>query len=1032
MKKLFPLIAVLLTCRIMSNAQISEPVIKVYQKSFTTYGFSDPDPILPDAKIYPYYRFDGYTNTAEKKSWTVVELENKYIRVMILPEIGGKIWGAWEKSTGKPFIYYNQVVKFRDVAMRGPWTSGGIEANYGIIGHTPNCATPVDYKTEVKPDGSVSCYIGTLDLLTETYWTIEINLPKDQGSFTTRSFWHNSTSLEQSYYTWMNAGIKAAGNLQFIYPGTQYLGHNGEHADWNINAQNGRDISFYDKNDFGGYKSYHVFGKYTDFFGAFWHNDGFGMGRFALHDEKAGKKIWIWGLSPQGMIWDKLLTDTDGQYVEVQSGRLFNQASPGSTLTPFKHLGFSPASVETWTEHWFPVMNTQGFVIANPFGALNLRTRGGYLRIDFSPLQDMTEELTVSEGKNVLYSRTISFKTLSVFSDSLKFEGDPKNLIVTLGEKKLVYKTDPSYAVLKRPVDLPDDFEWNSVYGLATQAKEYIRQRFYLKAEQTLQACLAKDPHFVPALSDLSMLMIRNLEYGKALEYASHALKMNTYDPPGNYYYALANRALGNTIDAKDGFGIAALSAEFRSPSYLELSKLYFQENDLDNAMHYANKCLEVNSNNPDALQILTVIYRIRKDKAMAQASLDRLAQLNPLNHFIFFEQYRWQPTDENEKKLIASIQNELPGQSFLQLADWYLSLGQHQEGLEMLKLAPEDPMIYYWMAYATAQVGDSAFTELINKANALSAKLVFPFRERSAQILTWVMTQSNHWKPKYYAALIYNSRNNFERARELLKQCGNPDFAPFYATRATVCQDENFAADLQRAAALDPNEWRYGKLIINDALAKNNFTEALTAARQYHARLPKDFRISMLLAKALLSNQKFGECSDLLDKITILPYEGATDGRQLYREAWLMQAVQQIHSGRFTSALKLIERARKWPLNLGVGKPYDADIDVRLEEYMEAICFENTRRTSQAKLKWNAIIDNTPEQKNVNTLITALALKKSGRLTEGETLLKKWTTSQPEDPLAEWCWQAYRGEPKSSSVINDDENFRIIKALTQ
>jgi predicted Zn-dependent protease len=144
------------------------------------------------------------------------------------------------------------------------------------------------------------------------------------------------------------------------------------------------------------------------------------------------------------------------------------------------------------------------------------------------------------------------------------------------------------------------------------------------------------------------------------------------------------------------------------------------------------------------------------------------------------------------------------------------------------------------------------------------------------------------------------------------------------------------------------------------------------------------------------------------------------------------MQAVQQIHSGRFTSALKLIERARKWPLNLGVGKPYDADIDVRLEEYMEAICFENTRRTSQAKLKWNAIIDNTPEQKNVNTLITALALKKSGRLTEGETLLKKWTTSQPEDPLAEWCWQAYRGEPKSSSVINDDENFRIIKALTQ
>ena len=96
-------------------------------------------------RIYPYFRFDGYTDTPVDREWTVVELENDYLRVMILPEIGGKIWTAVEKSTGRSFIYDNHVVKFRDIAMRGPWTSGGIEPNYGIIGHTPNCATPVDY-----------------------------------------------------------------------------------------------------------------------------------------------------------------------------------------------------------------------------------------------------------------------------------------------------------------------------------------------------------------------------------------------------------------------------------------------------------------------------------------------------------------------------------------------------------------------------------------------------------------------------------------------------------------------------------------------------------------------------------------------------------------------------------------------------------------------------------------------------------------------------------------------------------------------
>src|SRR5690606_5560705 len=209
-------------------AQYKAATIKEGTQTFPTYGFSDPNPIPEFGRIYPYFRFDGYEHRATPKTWKTVELENEFIKVLILPEVGGKIWTAWDKSTGKPFLYYNQVVKFRNVAMRGPWTSGGIEANYGIIGHTPNCSTPVDYLTETKSDGSVSCYIGTLDLLTQTYWTIEINLPRDKAFFTTRSFWSNDTPLEQPYYTWMNVGMPSSGNLEFIYPGTYRIGHEGE------------------------------------------------------------------------------------------------------------------------------------------------------------------------------------------------------------------------------------------------------------------------------------------------------------------------------------------------------------------------------------------------------------------------------------------------------------------------------------------------------------------------------------------------------------------------------------------------------------------------------------------------------------------------------------------------------------------------------------------------------------------------------------------------------------------------------------
>lgn len=199
-----------------------------FKKTYLTYPFSDPDPIPSSKKIYPYFRFDGFSNQPVEREWKVVLLENDYISVQIMPEIGGKIWTATEKRTGKDFLYNNGVVKFRDIAMRGPWVSGGIEINYGVIGHTPNTATPVDYLVSNNSDGSVSCFVSTFDLLTRTRWLVEVKLEKDKAFFTTRSFWFNGSGVEQPYYTWMNGAIPEGKSLRFLYPGTHSIGHGGE------------------------------------------------------------------------------------------------------------------------------------------------------------------------------------------------------------------------------------------------------------------------------------------------------------------------------------------------------------------------------------------------------------------------------------------------------------------------------------------------------------------------------------------------------------------------------------------------------------------------------------------------------------------------------------------------------------------------------------------------------------------------------------------------------------------------------------
>ncbi|MEO5600720.1 MAG: DUF5107 domain-containing protein, partial [Cyclobacteriaceae bacterium] len=762
------------------------------------------------------------------------------------------------------------------------------------------------------------------------------------------------------------------------------------------------------------------------------HAENFGMARYSLRDEKAGKKIWIWGLSQQGMIWEKLLSDTDGQYVEIQSGRAFNQAADDSNSTPFKQLGFSPYSSDEWTEYWFPVKGTKGFVKANPYGALNLRQSKEYLKINFSPLQNINGEFKILEGEKLIYTKNVNLKTLNSFADSIAFQGDFNKITVTLGSTIMQYKTDPNDGLMRRPVKSPENFDWNSVSGLYTQGKEFIQQRYYPQAEEKLKAALEKDPNYLPALTDLSMVAYRNMDYEKSLALATHALSLDTYDPAANFYYGLANAKSGNITDAKDGFDIASISGSFRGAAYTELSKLYAGEQDYSTAVHYANKSVEVNSGNSDAYQLLALIHRINNEKEKALASLDKLKELTPLNHFIRYEKYRLEPSESSKAEFTENIRNEMPHETYLQLADWYLSVGQPKESIEILSLAPENPEVFYWMAYLNHKNQNGQATAYIEKANNLSPQLIFPFRSTSAEVLNWAVTQTQNWKPKYYLALIHWSRNDTVRAKALFSQCGEPDFPPFYAARAKLNQNDNYSGDLKQAASLDPNQWRYGKLLTDHYIEKQDYPKALATATEYHKRFPKDFRLNMLLAKTLLLNKQYKSTTDLLSQTTILPYEGATDGRQLYHESWLMQAISQTQATNYKAALASVSKARLWPANLGAGKPYEEDIDSRLENYMEAVIFRKTKDKEKAKNKLAEVArDPTTERHTINDLLTALALKQSNRENEGEKLLKGWLEKQPKNKMAQWAYEVYHGNV-SDIPGEADENWRILKEVVK
>lgn len=993
-----------------------------------TYPFSDPDPVAdPSDLFYPYFRFDGFSAKGTDRQWKVVSLENDYIKLTLFPEIGGKIWGAVDKTTGKEFIYNNHVVKFRDIAMRGPWTSGGIEFNFGIIGHAPTSSTPVDYVTRQKPDGSVSCYVSSYELVTRTLWTVEVNLPKDKAYFTTTTTWHNSSSIDQPYYQWMNAGYPAAGNVEFCYPGTNYIGHGGELHSFPLDEQ-GRDISWYEKNDFGNSKSYHIVGKYNDFYGAYWHDNDFGSIHHADYDEKLGMKIFLWGLSREGGIWEDLLTDTNGQYIELQSGRMYNQPASNSSLTPYKHTAFGPQATDRWTEYWFPVKGIKGVSKASRIGALNVLREDGFLKLYFSPLQKLSTTIKLYEGEKEMNSIPLNCGVLETWKDSIPLNKAVAagRLKVVVGEDLLVYSEVPSDNITSRPKQLPADFDWSSAYGLYTQGEQWMNQKVLDKAEKFLLASLEKDPYFVPALTDLASLYYRQGRYDEALARCKTALSINTYDGDVNYLYGLCNMALGNHTDAKDGFSVASYSPGVRSAAYEKLAEMYLMDRNWTKAEHYALRSKEFNQMNLSADHVLMVVYRKTNQPEKAKALIDPLLEDLPLYHAARFEQlYQGEGSGHPIDDLQSLIRNELPFETYMELAEWYESVGCTEEALSLLSCAGNYPIALYKQAYLLHQAGnDDESRGMLQRAGALSPAMVFPFRPSSLKALEWAKTVQPDWKIDYYEALIRWANQDKAKALELLENCGEADYAPFYLSRASLKEGESRLADLLKAEQIEMS-WRTGFALINHYLANNQWQKAVETGKKYTKKYPSNYYIGLKYAKALCETGQYQPCISLLSRMQVLPNEGSYAGRAVYREANLYRAMEQLSHKNYKQVVKSVETSKEWPENLGVGKPYDNMIDNRLEDYLEAKAAAGQGDSRKTSALLAAVADYTISRSHFESgnLLSALALRESGKVQEADHMVAAWSTDFPENRVVQWCTAIYRGEKEKAVGMLQSRN---------
>ncbi|MDO3629039.1 DUF5107 domain-containing protein [Mucilaginibacter sp. BT774] len=928
--------------------------IKEFEKEFKTYPFSDPNPVANPTNVYPYYRFDGFTNKPVQQKWKVVELENDFIKLWVMPKIGGKIWTAIDKKNNRPFIYQNDVIKFRDIAMRGPWTSGGLEANFGIIGHTPGVSNAVDYITKKNDDGSVSCIISLLDLLTQTRWNMEIRLPKNKAYFTTHVFWHNQTSLDQPYYSWMNLALKADDDLEYIEPGTNHLFHDGKSYEWPYDKEHNRDISFYKQNDFGGSQSYHITGTYSKYWGAFWQNDNYGMIHYANREDKVGKKIWIWGKARSGAIWDKLLNDNVGQYTELQSGRLYIQNAQESIYTPYKQFSFSPYQTDSWTEYWYPYGKTSGVAMADTSGVLNIKWGERSATVYFSSIRYIKDTLKVtdSEGKSIL-NKPVSLDPLQNLEETIHLNNGQQIGSIMLGSCEWSSK-DSTVKVLSRPTKPLEKLDYDSAYGLYIKGKYQADTRYYADAEVSIAKALKLDPALIPALAEMAMLQYRKMDYKSAFEYASKAISLDTYHGMANYYYALSALKLDKVYDAEDGFEVATLTDDYRAAALTELSKIKIRQQKFDEALSYASKSLVYNSENITALQLQYLAARLLQNKTQAIAAKERILSIDPLNHFIRFEEYLANKSTESKAAFTGFIRNEMPQQTYLDLAVWYHDLNLDNESATILKTAPQkDDELLYWMAWLHRN--DTDAKQRLAEAQNGNALLVFPFRPQSITVMQWAAKNTNDWKPDYYLALIYETTKDRSKAQQVINRITvAPDFAPYYVVRARLCDSSDKQSQLHyltKAAKIAPDDLRYIKYLTEFLIAQTQNAPALKTIEPFYNAHKDNYIAGMLYARCLMLNNRYSAAEKTLDQLQVLPYEGAKDGHKLYEQTKLMLAIELMKAGQLQKAIKKVDEARLWPENLGVGSPYPDMVDSSLENDMTALIKEAEHKKPSEKI---------------------------------------------------------------------------------
>lgn len=881
------------------------------------------------------------------REYEVIRLENDYIRLLVLPELGGRVLEGFDKTTNYHFLYRHNRIKPVLVGTYGSWISGGLEFNFPHH-HRPSTYMPVDYEIEVLADGTAICWLSECAPSSGQFrirGTVGIVLTPDASYFETKVHIVNRTEVEHPFMWWENAGIHVNEDYQVFFPqDVTYAHHHYDrhHATWPLmqgwyaveEHVDVTDISFH-KNTIKG-NSYFAGPSKYDFFGGYDHQRECGIVHVGDHHVSPGKKNFQWGLEALGDAWNAKLTDIDGEHAELMAGSFSDDQPDFTWLAPYETKRFS--------QFWYPIPAINAPTFANLYAAVNVDRPASKIRLAATKRVD-GGRLVVRDGQRIALDERVSLAP----SQPLVLDAELSDERYTVEFYDGAGSTIFSYTEIRPDrIDLPRDNATGipTPHQLATAQQISIAGRHIDQyrdpswtGDEYYQVALERDPEFLPALLGRAQHSLANLKFDEALRFlhkaekAQNAFNPNPSDGTLSYLIGLALLGLHRLDEAYDALYKASWSANVIPAAMSVIAGIDGRRGDYTRMLHHASFALEKEAHHPIAGVYAALACWRLGDTTEATSRLERILEVDRLNHLARYA--RILVTGQVAAEFFSPSQiYSNASQTVLDVVFDLSAAGLVREGAELLSALEDErgasASALYVLADIQEQLGNNAQAAAVRaQATQRRSFEVFPYLPGElAALESAVAAHPDDATAQYLLGCILYDKKYYERAARAWEAAIQHDasFYPSYRNLAVAYYSKLSRAEeslvlLLRALELKPRDDLLLKEIAYVSARQGvDSKERLALLLGNLPEKPSD-NLTLDLANAYIAAGEYSEAVRVLEAHQFVPAECTeTYLTEAYTLANVNLGRLALGDGDLEGALDLFRRAQTEPDGFDAG----------------------------------------------------------------------------------------------------------------